>query len=323
MAEPCLEGPRIVPGVRQGEAARVPQHVRVDWKRHASALAEAGDQRANSLVELCGGPRPRIYLPERSTMSRTCVAAQRPPRAVGMPRASSCAAIPLYECTPAARISANTGASARARVEVAGLSGLPGGHSLGQCVRHNCFPIDLCKVPDRFGLGSASVDLKRVPGGLGGPMRVWMTWLAWAGVIGLLLFNYYLRVPPGRFEDVDFSSLQSITRELFPFVLALCLSGGFVIALIAVPYSIGRRHGRSGAPPRGDAAVTAFVVFCTLGLWTLYGIFWLWLFHSNASEDLHASSPALVSDIQPLRPFMPGDGPINPSRSRDCQASCT
>ena len=37
-------------------------------------------------------------------------------RAVGMPRALSCAAIPLYECTPAARISAITGDSARARV---------------------------------------------------------------------------------------------------------------------------------------------------------------------------------------------------------------
>ena len=49
-------------------------------------------------------------------MSRTCVAAQRPPRAVGIPRALSCAAMPRYECTPAARIPANTGASARARV---------------------------------------------------------------------------------------------------------------------------------------------------------------------------------------------------------------
>ena len=49
-------------------------------------------------------------------MSRTCVAAQRPPRAVGMPRASSCAAIPLYEWAPAARISAITSASPHARV---------------------------------------------------------------------------------------------------------------------------------------------------------------------------------------------------------------
>jgi hypothetical protein len=47
-------------------------------------------------------------------MSRTCVAAQRPPRAVGIPRALSCAAMPRYECTPAARISAITGASDRA-----------------------------------------------------------------------------------------------------------------------------------------------------------------------------------------------------------------
>jgi hypothetical protein len=40
MAEPCLQGPRIVPGIRPGEAVRVPQHVRVDRKRHASTLAE-------------------------------------------------------------------------------------------------------------------------------------------------------------------------------------------------------------------------------------------------------------------------------------------
>ena len=58
---------------------------------------------------------PQICLLKRRTMSRTCVAAQRPPRAVGMPRALSCAAIPLYQCAPAARISAITGDSARAR----------------------------------------------------------------------------------------------------------------------------------------------------------------------------------------------------------------
>jgi hypothetical protein len=52
----------------------------------------------------------------RRTMSRTCVAAHRPPRAVGTPRASSCAAMPLYERTPVARISAITGASAWARM---------------------------------------------------------------------------------------------------------------------------------------------------------------------------------------------------------------
>jgi hypothetical protein len=48
-AEPCLQAPRIVPGVRQGEAARVTRHVRMDWKWHASALAEARDQRVKSL----------------------------------------------------------------------------------------------------------------------------------------------------------------------------------------------------------------------------------------------------------------------------------
>jgi hypothetical protein len=33
-----------VAGVRQGETATVPEHVRVDRKRHAGALAEPGDQ---------------------------------------------------------------------------------------------------------------------------------------------------------------------------------------------------------------------------------------------------------------------------------------
>jgi hypothetical protein len=59
--------------------------------------------------------KSRSYLLERRRISRTCVAAQRPPRAVGMPRMPSCDAIPLYECTPAARISATMGSSARAR----------------------------------------------------------------------------------------------------------------------------------------------------------------------------------------------------------------
>ena len=41
MPEPSLEGPRIVTGIRQGEAARVPEHVWVDGKGHAGALPEA------------------------------------------------------------------------------------------------------------------------------------------------------------------------------------------------------------------------------------------------------------------------------------------
>jgi hypothetical protein len=46
-----LGGPAYrVPGVRQGEAARVPQHVRVDRKRHASALAKARDECVKALV---------------------------------------------------------------------------------------------------------------------------------------------------------------------------------------------------------------------------------------------------------------------------------
>jgi hypothetical protein len=41
VAKPCLEGPCIVAGVRQGEAAGVSEHVWVDRKRHPSALTEA------------------------------------------------------------------------------------------------------------------------------------------------------------------------------------------------------------------------------------------------------------------------------------------
>jgi len=49
MAEPSLEGPRIVAGVRQGETAGVPEHVRVDRKRHSGALAEARNQCVETL----------------------------------------------------------------------------------------------------------------------------------------------------------------------------------------------------------------------------------------------------------------------------------
>jgi len=49
MPEPRLEGPRIVAGVRQGEAAGVPEHLRVDRKRHPGALAEARDQCVEAL----------------------------------------------------------------------------------------------------------------------------------------------------------------------------------------------------------------------------------------------------------------------------------
>jgi len=41
VSEKILNEPGIRALVGQGEAARVPQHVRMDWKRHASALAEA------------------------------------------------------------------------------------------------------------------------------------------------------------------------------------------------------------------------------------------------------------------------------------------
>ena len=41
VAEPCLQRPRIVPGIGQGVATGVPQHVREDREGHAGALAEA------------------------------------------------------------------------------------------------------------------------------------------------------------------------------------------------------------------------------------------------------------------------------------------
>ena len=49
MPEPSLKGPRIVASISQGEAAAVPEHVRVDRKGHAGALAEACDQSMKTL----------------------------------------------------------------------------------------------------------------------------------------------------------------------------------------------------------------------------------------------------------------------------------
>src|SRR5262245_32461923 len=49
VAEPCLQRPRIVPGIGQGVAAGVPQHVREDREGHPGAPAEALEQRAEAL----------------------------------------------------------------------------------------------------------------------------------------------------------------------------------------------------------------------------------------------------------------------------------
>jgi hypothetical protein len=49
VAKPCLECPRIVASVCQGEAAGVSEHVWVDRKRHPGPLAEARDQCVEAL----------------------------------------------------------------------------------------------------------------------------------------------------------------------------------------------------------------------------------------------------------------------------------
>src|SRR5215471_3318898 len=49
VAEPCLQRPRIVPGIGQGVATGVPQHMREDGEGHAGAPAEALEQRAEAL----------------------------------------------------------------------------------------------------------------------------------------------------------------------------------------------------------------------------------------------------------------------------------
>src|SRR5262245_10371142 len=49
VAEPCLQRPRIVPGIGQGVAAGVPQHVREDGEGHTGAPTEALEQRAEAL----------------------------------------------------------------------------------------------------------------------------------------------------------------------------------------------------------------------------------------------------------------------------------
>jgi hypothetical protein len=58
VAKPCLGCPRIVAGVRQGETAGVPEHVRVDRKRYPGALAEACDQ----CVEALGRHRAALVI---------------------------------------------------------------------------------------------------------------------------------------------------------------------------------------------------------------------------------------------------------------------
>jgi hypothetical protein len=57
VAEPCLQRPRIVPGIGQGVATGVPQHVREDGEGHAGAPAEALEQRAEALGPTVAPPR--------------------------------------------------------------------------------------------------------------------------------------------------------------------------------------------------------------------------------------------------------------------------
>ena len=54
MPQPSLQGSGIVPGVRQREAAGMPQHVGMDRKGHARTLAEPRNER----VEALGRHRP-------------------------------------------------------------------------------------------------------------------------------------------------------------------------------------------------------------------------------------------------------------------------
>jgi hypothetical protein len=49
MPEPCLQRPRVVPGISQGVAAGVPQHVRKNGEGHTGAPAEVLEQRAEAL----------------------------------------------------------------------------------------------------------------------------------------------------------------------------------------------------------------------------------------------------------------------------------
>jgi hypothetical protein len=53
MAKPCLQRPRVMTGIGQGEAAAVPQHVRVHRERHSSPFADPGKQAMKCLRRLC------------------------------------------------------------------------------------------------------------------------------------------------------------------------------------------------------------------------------------------------------------------------------
>jgi hypothetical protein len=49
MTKPGLQRPRVMAGVRQRVTAAVTEHVRMDGISHASALAEAREQRSETL----------------------------------------------------------------------------------------------------------------------------------------------------------------------------------------------------------------------------------------------------------------------------------
>jgi hypothetical protein len=100
-----------------------------------------------------------------------------------------------------------------------------------------------------------------------------MSRIIWVVVFGLLLFSAYLilRPPPGRFDWAE----PQFKMDLFRFLLARCISALFVVGIIAVPYQIGRRNGRRGAPlpthPADRERALTWLI--------LTGMFVFWLFY--------------------------------------------
>src|SRR5262249_16834809 len=70
VAEPCLQRPRAMPGISQGVAAGVPQHVRKNGEGHTGAPAEARSNSVPKLLADIGPPRSLVNTYGAASCSR-------------------------------------------------------------------------------------------------------------------------------------------------------------------------------------------------------------------------------------------------------------
>ena len=101
MPKPILNPARVMPGIRQGVAAAVSQHVRVHRERKPGALADALDK----AVHRVGGERAAALRGEHKGAVRECRCSSRRAR-ISSPRKGCAAGLPFLArrtCSVAAR----------------------------------------------------------------------------------------------------------------------------------------------------------------------------------------------------------------------------